>query len=192
MAGAALAVAHAVPGRVRLKVAKLRGNPDLARQAETRLQQVPGIQRVEARPTTGSLLIYYDLALLLAEGTLAALTEGFAELLPELGTEVIMTELETLSTQLLANPTPGSGSMLVGAITAINHTIARLTGGLDLRLLLPLGLFFLGVRSLMKAEKIPLPSWYDYFWFAFSTFVMLNRQLVDKPKAEKTSSSGGT
>lgn len=185
MAPAAVEVAHALPGRVRLKVAKLRGNPEFARQAEARLQQVPGIQQVEARPTTGSLLIYYDLATLLAEGALAALTDGFAELLPELGTEALMLELETLTTRLLAEPNP-AGSGLVAGVAAVNQALARLTGGLDLRLFLPLGLFFLGVRSLWKADKIPLPSWYDYFWFAFSTFVMLNRHLFDRPAPEKT------
>lgn len=177
-------VAHALPGRVRLKVAKLRGNPALAQQAEARLQQVPGIQRVEAKPTTGSLLLYFDVAELLAEGALAALTDGFSELLPEVAPDALLLGVESLAGQALAANPAGSGG-LVGAVAALNAGLARLTGGLDLRLLLPLGLFSLGVRSLLKADKIPLPSWYDYFWFAFSTFVMLNRRLFDQPAPEE-------
>ena len=56
-----LKVVHALPGRVRLKVAKVRGNPALARQAQEKLAQVPGIKQVEAKANTGSLLIHYDL-----------------------------------------------------------------------------------------------------------------------------------
>ncbi len=167
-------VAHALPGRVRLKVARLRGNPTLARQAEARLHQIPGIRRVEARPASGSLVLYFDGAELLSEGALAALTAGFRELLPEVDPEALPLNREVLAGQGGAGNPVGSGG-LMGAAAALNAGVARLTGGVDLRLLLPLGLLVLGVRSLLKADKIPLPSWYDYFWFAFSSFVMLNR-----------------
>jgi len=34
--------------------------------------------------------------------------------------------------------------------------------------------FGLGIRSLLRAEKIPAPRWHDYFWYGFSTFMLLN------------------
>ena len=39
-----LKVVHALPGRVRLKVARVKGNPALAREAEEKLAKVPGIR----------------------------------------------------------------------------------------------------------------------------------------------------
>jgi hypothetical protein len=44
-----LKVIHALPGRVRLKVPKVKGNQTLAPQAEKMLAQVPGIKQVEAK-----------------------------------------------------------------------------------------------------------------------------------------------
>ena len=48
-------VVHALPGRVRLKVAKVKGNPALARQTQEKLAQVPGIRQVKAKPGMHSL-----------------------------------------------------------------------------------------------------------------------------------------
>jgi hypothetical protein len=50
---------------------------------------------------------------------------------------------------------------------------------LNLKLLLPLTLLFLGVRSLFTSKEMCFPAWYDYLWFGFSTFVMLNRRWVE-------------
>jgi hypothetical protein len=57
--------------------------------------------------------------------------------------------------------------------------VGKVTGGIDLKLLLPLTLFVLGVRGLLVAQKVPFPAWYDLLWFAFGTYFMLNR-----PEAE--------
>jgi Heavy metal associated domain 2 len=61
-------VVHAMPGRIRLRVDKVKGNPAFAQKAQNKLGRVPGITQVEAKPLTGSVLIYYDAAALLAEG----------------------------------------------------------------------------------------------------------------------------
>jgi hypothetical protein len=50
-----LKVVHALPGRVCLKVAKVKGNPALARQTQEKLAQVPGIRQVKAKPGMHSL-----------------------------------------------------------------------------------------------------------------------------------------
>jgi len=178
MAVEGIQVVHALPGRVRLKVAKVKGDPSFARQAEERLSQVLGIERVEAKPATGSLLIYFSLAELMAQGALAALTDGFSELFPEIEAGALVLGLESLAAHAAAgNPQP-TGS-LVGSLAAVNTRVAQVTGGLDLKLLVPMTLLFFGVRSLLRTEKVALPSWYDYFWFAFSSFVMLNRGAVE-------------
>jgi hypothetical protein len=72
---------------------------------------------------------------------------------------------------------PATVSSAIGsAFGEINAGVGRLTGGVgSLRDLVPLALFFLGVRSVLVTGKSVFPSWYDYFWFAFSTYFILNR-----------------
>ncbi len=171
-------VVHVLPGRVRLKAAKVKGDPVFAQQAEARLSQVPGIEKVEAKPTTGSILIFYSLAELLAQGALAALTDGFSELFPEIETEALELGFESLVEHLAAGNPEGGGN-LVGFCSALNTEVGRVLGGVDLKLLVPMTLLFMGVRSLLTAEKLLLPVWYDYLWFAFSTFIMLNRPTIE-------------
>ncbi len=55
-------VASSVPGRVRLRVNKLKGQDRLAQQCVQALLATPGISRAEANPLTRSLLVYYDTA----------------------------------------------------------------------------------------------------------------------------------
>ena len=51
---------HALDGRLRIKVAAVKGAPQKAREIETQLQQLAGIEQVTANPTTGSVLILYN------------------------------------------------------------------------------------------------------------------------------------
>ncbi len=175
-----LKVVHALPGRVRLRVAKVKGNPALARQAQKKLAQVPGIRQVEATPGTGSLLIQYD-GELFSAASLEILSETLAELFPEIEVLSLAAGLASLA------ETPGAGAGtgpplaagLTGSLQAANAQLAKLTGGLDLKLLAPLALILFGLRRLWAAEKATSPSWFDYLWFGFASFVMLNRGLVE-------------
>jgi hypothetical protein len=182
-------VVHAMPGRVRLRVDRVRGNPALAQKAQEKLGRVPGIKQVEAVPQTGSVLIYYDVAALLAEGALAALTDGFSELFPEMGAAVTNLGLESLIGGLAAGETARSSTNLMKSLESINAKVARVTGGLDLKLLIPMTLLFFGVRSLWTSKKLAVPAWYDYLWFAFSSFAMLNLRTSDTGQVE--SAPGG-
>lgn len=176
-----LKVVHALPGRVRLKVAKVKGNQVLARLAEKKLVQVPGIEQVEAKANTGSLLIHYSLNDLFDSEALESLSETLAELFPEIEIGALMTGLMSLT----ENPgaVAGAGTAIAqgisGSLAALNTEIRKYTGGLDLRLLAPLALIFLGLRGLWTAEKLRFPTWSEYLWFGFSSLIMLNRGLVD-------------
>ena len=189
-------VVHAMPGRVRLKVDKVRGNPAFAQKVQDKLGRVPGVKQVEATPQTGSLLIYYDAAALMAEGALAALTDGFSELFPEMGAVATNLGLESLIGHLAAGEKNSSSANLMKSLGSINDQVTRITGGLDLKLLVPMALLFFGVRSLWTSKKLALPAWYDYLWFAFSTFAMLNLRtaVADKeesaPDAEQVKEAG--
>ncbi len=174
-----LKVVHALPGRVRLKVARLRGNPALARQAQEKLAQVPGIKRVEAKADTGSLLVHYDLDDLFSTASLEMLSATLGELFPEIEVATLMAGLMSLT----ENPAAGTGPAIAAGITdtfgGINTRLGRITGGLDLKVLAPLALIFLGLRGMWTSEKVSSPSWSNLLWFGFASFVMLNRGLVE-------------
>jgi hypothetical protein len=53
-------IAHFLPGRVRLKVAALRGNPTHAKRLSDAFAAVPGVRSIECNPLTGGILIHYD------------------------------------------------------------------------------------------------------------------------------------
>lgn len=56
----ASAYVHALDGRLRIKLAEVKGSPVKALEIETRLQKSNGIHHVKANPTTGNVLILYD------------------------------------------------------------------------------------------------------------------------------------
>jgi hypothetical protein len=75
------------------------------------------------------------------------------------------------------NATP-MAERLAAAFGGLNARVRDSTGGVDLKLLLPLTLFLLGLRELLAAGKGVLPTWYDLLWFAFGTFFMLNPGII--------------
>jgi hypothetical protein len=166
-------VVHALPGRVRLKVARVKGNPPLAREAGAKLAKVPGIRQVETQPTTGSLLIRYDTAELFAVTSLEILSATLAEVFPEIEVVTLAAWLSSLAENSGPVAPTEAAAGISGALAGINP------GRLDLKLLAPLALLLFGVRAFWVSEKIAFPAWYDYLWFGFSTFVMLNRGLVE-------------
>jgi hypothetical protein len=184
-----LKVVHALPGRVRLRVARVKGNPALARQAQEKLAKVPGIKQVEAKAGTGSLLIHYDLEDLFSTASLDLFSATLGELFPEIEIASLMAGLMSLT----ENPAAGTGTAVAAGITdsfgALNARLGKITGGVDLKLLAPLALIFLGLRGLWSSEKVSSPSWSNLLWFGFASFVMLNRGLVEgssgTPPADK-------
>ena len=51
---------HALNGRLRIKVAELKGLPMKALAVEGQLRNIDGINHVRANPTTGNVLVLYD------------------------------------------------------------------------------------------------------------------------------------
>src|SRR5208337_2162372 len=143
-----LKVVHALPGRVRLRVANVKGNPALARRAQEKLAKVPGIRQVEAQPGTGSLLIHYDMDQLYSTASLEILSGTLGELFPEIEVLTLPAWLASLAEIPGAGTGPAIAAGLTGSLQAANNQMAKLTGGLDLKLLVPLVLIFFGLRGL--------------------------------------------
>jgi hypothetical protein len=168
-------VVHAIPGRVRVKISRLKEDPTLAREVQERLAAVRGIQRAEVNPITGSVLVLYDRTALESPDSLLSLIEWFSPLIPDL-------EFSELEGWLASANGDGADTPFAERLSAIfgslNAKVGETTGGIDLKLLLPLTLFLLGMRGVLVAGKGVFPTWYDLLWFAFGTFLMLNPGVV--------------
>jgi Heavy metal associated domain 2 len=55
-----LKIEHQVPGRVRMKIPAGKGNPDLLKMVSETFAVIPGIEHVTVNPTTGSVVLFYD------------------------------------------------------------------------------------------------------------------------------------
>ena len=53
-------IVHAIDGRLRLKVTKIRRNIAAAHMLEESLRSIDGVKKVKVTPLTGSVLIEYD------------------------------------------------------------------------------------------------------------------------------------
>src|SRR5262245_45591494 len=60
----AIQIVHFLPGRVRVKLPRLKGNTCLAGEVERTLTALQGIRHVETSTTTGSVLVLYEPRLL--------------------------------------------------------------------------------------------------------------------------------
>lgn len=174
MQGISVRLAHASPGRIRLKVDEIKNDPQRAREIEDKLRTVPGIRSADASPVTGSLLLTYN------EPALDSMELPFA-VAQVLG--ISLNDLDPDDLRLLMSH-QGNGNKLTSSTISdglestfrdMNAAVRR-TVGADLAVLLPLALAVLGIRSLLVSEKTLLPSWHDYLWFSFSTYFILNRQ----------------
>ena len=168
-------VVHAIPGRVRVKMARLKENPALVREVQERLSAVQGIQRVEANPITGSVLILYDPAAFESLPSLLSLAACLSPLFPDL-------DFSKLEDWFVSENGDGNATALAERLAALfgglNAKVSETTGGVDLKFLLPLSLFLLGVRGILVAGEGVFPTWYDLLWFAFGAFFMLNPGVV--------------
>jgi hypothetical protein len=163
-------VVHHIAGRIRLRLAEMKRNPRRAKRWAKKAARLPGVQEVRANPAIGSLLIHYEQS---EEGPFL---QSIASLIPDLD----QAALGPQRWQVHADSSNGSG-MAVGVtqlFRGLDKRVEKRTGGVDLRVLVPLLLVLLASGSLILAalrrRTVPIPSWYDLLWFAFNTFIILN------------------
>ena len=172
-------VVHAIPGRIRLKVAQVRENPALAGEIQTRLAAVRGIRQVEVNSLTGSVLVLYEAQNTASSDALGALAEPLTALFP--GFDLKDSAAGQPPSTNGASPAPSLAGGLASFFSVLNSGVHQVTGGnADLKILLPLALFLFSVRGLLVSEKLTFPTWYDLFWFSLGTFFMLNPRPGEK------------
>src|SRR6516165_6193351 len=53
-------VIHHIPGRMRVKLPRAKGNQQLLQQIQHSISPLPGVNKVTINPATGSMLVEYD------------------------------------------------------------------------------------------------------------------------------------
>ncbi|AEB08096.1 HMA2 domain-containing protein [Desulfobacca acetoxidans] len=165
-------VVHALPGRVRLKIAPMIRHPVLAREIEDRVKGAPGVTGVECNPVTGSLVILYEPATKMAKDTIRSLTEVFKSISPELTGKQVANLLKPSLPPECPDVSPYAAS-ITQFFGALNAGVSNILGGLDLKVLLPTTLFVLGINR-MIAERATPPAWYNLLWFSLATFMLFH------------------
>lgn len=86
-----------IPGRIRLKAAQIKGDPDFAQKIMALFSVIKGINHVEANPLTGSLLVHFSTGELRSPDSTRLLVEALGILAPQISTEKINSWLQQLS-----------------------------------------------------------------------------------------------
>lgn len=183
------AIVSASPGRVRLRLPRSSRGPRLVQRVRDGLANRPGIERVDANESTGSVVVHFDQQ--------AISPDGLLELIHDAG--VVIEELNPFDvTEVFRARTRSTVATRIS--TTADHfdrQLALATGQkVDLRLLFPLGLFAFAVRQIAVAglglNQVP---GYVLLWYAFDSFWKLHRELPNGPtapvEAAPTTPAGG-
>jgi copper chaperone CopZ len=166
-------VAHASPGRLRLKVQRELLENGLLHEAEPALNGVTGVYEVRANPLAGSILVRYDSNTVGLAELLGAVNRAGLTIVPEADTPVEqpLQDRSTLSRAI--------GNLFQGA----DQRMAKSTSGtIDLRTLVPVGLAALAVREALMGRLGAVP-WYTLLWYAYSTFEKSGKGSKPPPEA---------
>ncbi len=151
------------PGRLRIRLRRPHRRSGLMQQAQTRLEERPGVQQVETNTTTGSMMVRYD------PGT--ASVDDLLAILKDAG----IVALQTASDLGLELPKAGRSTTAVDIVAMmddLDRRISLLTGRrLDLKLAFPAALFAMGIRqTITKGLGLSQVPGYVLLWYAFDSF----------------------
>ena len=192
----AIQIVHFLPGRVRVKLSKLKGNASLAGEVERTLTALQGIRHVETSTMTGSVLVLYEPRLpasldLEAVGSLMEIAHTLGLSFEDVDMDELQHWLHTVAHGTRAETPTALGNNITAFFNNMNAGVTQITSGWgELRMLVPLTLAFLGLRSLLLTDNLPFPTWYDYLWFAFGTFVVLNVPRAPLETSERLDAHG--
>jgi hypothetical protein len=169
-----LQVVHLIPGRLRVRIPASKHTPELGDQIRERLAEVEGIQHVETRTATGSVLVLYDVEAVDSPDFLESLINAFCACLPG---SVDLPDLQSWQTQRGNGTIPPRplANRITEFFSELDAKVEHQVGpGANLKSLFPAGLFVLGLGKLLLARQAPLPRWYDLMWYSFNSFLALN------------------
>ncbi|MGE5619932.1 MAG: HMA2 domain-containing protein [Sphingomonadaceae bacterium] len=166
--GRTAVIVHSIPGRIRVRLDKSSRSPDFMRTLVETLSAVEGVNRVEANPATGSVLLLYDPQVMDPEQLyLAARSAHLSVVLPGAGRPTAQPD----------EITP-IASGINSAIGRLDRAIFNFTSGnLDTKTLVPFGLAAAAIRQIVTSRgNVATAPWYVLLWYSFSLFHRFNRR----------------
>lgn len=160
---ASLTLVHASPGRVRLK-GDLEHQRDAIEDTERAIRALSGVSDVRRNPAAASIVILFDDNAITAERILKAI-EPMASVVAQ----------ESIDDDLGRNGNSKFGDWVAARSSRADRRVAEASNGaVDLRTLVPAGLFALAARDLLR-RGAPRAPWYVLLWYAFDSFIKLRR-----------------
>lgn len=152
-------VLHAIPGRIRLRVPALKGEPLQAQELTERLLGLDVVREVEANAVTGTILVSNPAAS--EDALMSALAGEFPDLVQAADTAAPPSE---------ANGAP-TREVPADLLERIRAWVGG-EGGLDLGAAAPIAVAGFGMAQLLRGAartgRVPLPAWFTLLWFAWS------------------------
>lgn len=169
---------HALPGRLRLRLWWLRDHPGRARPLCEHLTALPGMDTVEVRRFTGSVLCTFDPARLDPGRILRAVAEHTGALVHLPG------QASPAEEQALARAAYAEGAHLARAATSLlkglDAEVLHFTEGrADAGSLAAITFIAAGAIEVAVTGELPVPPWFQLAWWAFRTFTTLEKRTID-------------
>ena len=185
-----LKIEHQVPGRVRMKIPAAKNNPDLLKQVSETFAVIPGIEHVTVNPTTGSVVLFYDVD---RHDEFHGTFRGHCEAHgannggggPMRGAD---TELDKLTNSIEAEAEflashSHTARMFVDFVKSIDHEIKRATNNnLDLKIVFAVGI--IGLTVFEVGATAATPVWVTLAIFTVNHFIQMHEQQNMKAAAE--------
>jgi hypothetical protein len=186
-------IAHHTPGRLRLKVKAAKNNPALLEQIKAVFSKVPGIERIEIRAATGSVILYYDpenhpdISTLFhslngaAPGSATVPIHAPPRRAPINKVEEVAEQIEQEAEFLAEHST--FARAIVEYAKHLDRQLKRATdNNIDLKILVPIGLA--AFTFLEIGATAATPMWVTLVIFSLNHFVELHAHDADQPPTQ--------
>lgn len=169
-------IAHHLEGRLRLRVFWLHDHPSFAPRIVDALSRLDGVDAVQVRAFSGSVLVEHDAridAATLIEAV-RRVVDGHVHRAGEEPPE------EVLALQREAFEEGADLARSASAVLkAIDAGIVRVTEGRADAATLAAGFFLVaGAAEVVSTGKLPMPPWFQLAWWAFRTFATLEQRAI--------------
>ena len=170
-------------GRIRIRLGCLRQEREAAHALADALSALPGMETVEIRPFTGSVLAIHDPVELPASRIVEVVKERMHVDHVVFPGEKRPAEVE----REMVQDAVVSGSRVARAATRfveeVDLEVLRASNGsVNLGTLAALGFFGLGAFELFSTGKVKLPTWHELWWRAFRTFTSTEKRVIDEAR----------
>jgi hypothetical protein len=168
-----LQIAHQTSGRVRMKIASAKGNPELLKKISETFGVIPGIERVSVNSVTGSIILHYDAESRLVNEKLAKnmISHGHSAM-PGSEIDELARKIES-EAEFLAQRSEAA-RIVVDLFKKLDREIKLATNNLiDLKIVLGVGV--IGLTILEMGANAATPVWLTLAIFTFNHFVELRQ-----------------